>query len=57
MEKTKYPCKKCENKKCYKSGGRGKDCEKWRSWFSAKWREIRMFFGVECVDSTRKEKE
>lgn len=47
-----YPCEKCKNKKSCGHIGRGENCEKWRSWFSAKWREIKKLFGVECVEST-----
>ncbi len=52
-----YPCEKCENNKTCGHNGRGKNCERWLNWFSEKWQEIRKNFGVECVDSTLKEKE
>ena len=39
---TSYPCEGCE-KTCWG----GKACNDWRSWYRAKWRDLRQAAGME----------
>lgn len=56
-KEKKYPCDDCDKDESCLRHGTHKRCKAWKEWFSEQWTKVRALFGVQCVNSTLKEKE